>query len=214
MAQIKNIRKIYSDGRHNAFTDMEYWKGHYYVAFRNGNGHARPGPVEVQGNITVLRSKGLREWEVCRISTEGDDRDPSLLDMGDELALIFGSAVPQDPKRLLYEEGGKSRCQTQVAFTTDGTIWSSPQPVFEPGSWLWQVERFGDTCYGAAYGGGALDLARSTDGRHWETVSTIPADQFRSTEAGFWVTEDEVMHLVDRAWETPEMALLAAAAPP
>jgi len=52
MVRIKEIRKIYSDGGHNAFTDMEYWKGHYYVAFRNAGGHARPGDY---GDILVIR---------------------------------------------------------------------------------------------------------------------------------------------------------------
>ena len=59
-----------------------------------------------------------------------------------------------------------------------------------------------------------LKLARSTDSRNWETVSTIPADKFKSTEVGLWITEDKVMHLVDRAWENPDMALLAQSKPP
>ena len=36
MAHIKSIKKIYSDGRHSAFTDMEYWKGQYYVKVASG----------------------------------------------------------------------------------------------------------------------------------------------------------------------------------
>ncbi len=216
MARITSISKIHSDGRHNAFTDMEYWKGHYYVAFRNGNGHARPGPMEKQGRIFVTRSQDLQEWDVCaQVSTPGDDRDPALLDMGEELGLVFGSCLPRDPKRPLHEKGSPARTQTQVAFTADGIAWSSPQPAFGQDGWLWQVERHGEVYYGAAYDGtGRLVLARSMDGRDWRSVSTIPSEEFRSTEAGFWITEDGVMHLVDRAWENPDMALLARSSPP
>ena len=28
MARLESIEKVYADGRHNAFTDIEYWKGH------------------------------------------------------------------------------------------------------------------------------------------------------------------------------------------
>ena len=41
MARIKSIKKIYSDGRHNAFTDIEISKGAYYVSFRNAGTQAR-----------------------------------------------------------------------------------------------------------------------------------------------------------------------------
>ncbi len=215
MTGIIKVRKIYSDGRHNAFTDMEYWKGYYYIAFRNGNGHARPGPMDAQGNIIVIRSRDLKDWEARSIGTNGDDRDPALLNMGEELGLFFGSATPQDPGRQLYEAGSKSRCQTHAAFTTDGTTWSDPVPVYESGAWLWQVECFKDICYGTAYNSeGTLKIARSTNGRNWKTVSTIPADKFKSTEAGLWITDDDVMHIVDRASDNPVMALLAEAHPP
>ena len=215
MVRIKEIRKIYSDGRHNAFTDMEYWKGHYYVAFRNAGGHARPGDY---GDILVIRSDDLKRWEVCaRLSTsdDHDDRDPALLDLGDELGVFFGSSFPKEPGGLLYTEGSERRIQSYAAFTSDGANWSSPQPVYEPDFWLWQVERFGEVSYGTAYNReGRLRLARSTDGRNWETVSEIPPDRFKSTEAGLWVTEDGKMRLVIRVRESSGMALLAWGEPP
>ena len=219
MAHIKSIKKIYSDGRHNAFTDIEYWKGRYYVTFRNANGHARPGPVEAQGNIIVIRSQDLREWEVCaRIVTEGDerdDRDPHLVDMGSELGVFFCTSKPKEPGKLLHKEGSMSTFQSHAAFTMNGVDWSSPQVVSEIDTWLCQVEHHKGTFYCAAFNReGRFKLTSSPKGRRWETISEIPPEEFKSTEVGIWITNDEVMHFVDRAWEDPDMALLGQSSPP
>ena len=219
MPYIKSIKKIYSDGRHNAFTDMEYWKGDYYVTFRNAGSHARPGDY---GDVLVIRSSDLKSWDICaRISAgeDHDDRDPALLDMGDELGVFFGSSFSKEPGQLLYEDRSKDRSnrgiQSYGAFTSDGTTWSSPQPVYEPDMWLWQVESFRDVYYGAVENlERRFKLISSTDGRNWETVSEIPSDRFKSTEAGLWVTGDEVMHIVIRALENLNTALLAQSKPP
>ena len=219
MAHIKSIKKIYSDGRHNAFTDMEYWKGYYYVVFRNANGHARLGPVEVQGRIIVIRSRDLVEWDVCaQISTDGDDRDPSLLDLGEELGVYFFSEIPKEPGQVLYEKAiACQQVQSHAAFSSDGTSWSSPLPVCEGNFALWKVERLGDVFYAAIHGAvehsGILTIACSTNGRDWETVSVIPAG-FKLIETGLWITDDKVMHLVSRAWEHPDMAHLSRSEPP
>jgi len=215
MAYIKGIKKIYSDGRHNAFTDIEYWKGHYYVTFRNAGRHAYPGDY---GDILVIRSDDLKRWEVCaRLSTgeDHDNRDPALLNLGDELGVFFGSSFPDEPGQLLYTEGSKWRIKSYAAFTSDGVNWSSPQPIYEPDFWLWQVESFGEVSYGTAYNReGTLRLVRSPDGRNWETVSEIPPDRFKSTEAGLWVKGDGEMCLVVRVRESSGMAFLARSEPP
>ena len=36
-------RKIWDKANHNAFTDLEYFKDHWYCAFREGNSHAGSG---------------------------------------------------------------------------------------------------------------------------------------------------------------------------
>ena len=215
MAEIKSIKKVYSDGRHNAFTDMEYWKGYYYVAFRNGGGHGNPG----DGRIIVIRSHDLKSWDVCAQLSTGDnhdDRDPALLNLGDELGVYFFSASPKQLGRPLYETDANARYtnihhQSSASFTSDGTSWSSPQTIYEDQWTMWQVERFGDTSYGTACATpgeeGRLKLARSTDGRTWETVSAIPRHKFKNTEAGLWMTKDERMRIVIRVWDDSQMAV-------
>ncbi len=218
MARIKSIRKIYSDGRHNAFTDLEYWKGHYYAIFRNSGRHAMPGDY---GDVLVIRSPDLESWDLCaRLSagSDHDDRDPALLDMGDELGAFFGSSSSREQGGLLYEDKNRdrtNRCiQSYASFTSDGTFWSSPLPVFEPDMWLWQVEGFDGVYYGTARNLALkFKLTRSVDGRSWETVSEI-YHKSKIGEAGLWITDDKVMHIVGRAKDHHDMALLARSAPP
>ncbi|MFH1008863.1 MAG: hypothetical protein V1800_15415 [Candidatus Latescibacterota bacterium] len=210
--------RIYSDGRHNAFTDIEYWKGHYYVAFRNAGNHVRPGDY---GDVLVIRSDDLKSWQVCARLSAGDqhdDRDPALLDMGDELGVFLASSSAREAGALLYEgpnHNSNRAIQSYGAFTTDGLVWSAPQPVYEPDRWVWQVEGFGGVYYGAVQN---LErrfwLIRSNDGRNWVSVSEFPCEEFKSTEAGLWVTQDAVMHMVIRALGTHDMALWGRNTPP
>ena len=221
MAYIKNIKKIYSDGRHNAFTDIETWKGHYYVAFRNGNGHASPGPIEAQGKITVIRSADLVKWEVCaRISTDGDDRDPALLHLGNKLGVYFATEYPEDPNQTIHYQGGLGTkpnvIQSHMAFTSDGTSWSQPESVHEFNYVFWQVERFGDDCYATSWGyaenEGTLKIVHSPDGHNWKNVAAIQPGDFPN-ETGLWITDDQKMHLVSRE-RTREMSYLSESEPP
>ena len=220
MAQIKSIKKIYGDGRHNAFTDIEYWKGHYYVSFRNAGGHVHPGD---HGKILIIRSSDLSTWKLCKqISTKGDDRDPKLLNMGKELGVFFGSSLPKEPGQFLIwknvdkesGEGSTREVQSYAAFTSAGTAWSSPCPIYEHNFWLWQVEHLQDFFYGTAYNHekSITKLARSVNGRDWKTISVLSPNGIRCSEAGLWITEKERMYVVIRRGSSP--AFLAQSEPP
>ncbi len=60
--QLKWIKKVYSDGTHNAFTGLAFFKGSYFLAFRNGERHSSPG-----GKKMLITSP---DGENCSIHSE------------------------------------------------------------------------------------------------------------------------------------------------
>ena len=216
MAHLKSIRKIYSDGRHSAFTDMEHWKGQYYVSFRNGPRH--PTLPGMWGSGLIIRSRDLESWEVCaRFEMEGmDTSTPRLMDLGDQLGALGRVGYSKKPGLLrLYE--GETGIQSYMRFTSDGAVWSDPQPVLHNDNYFWRPVRFGDVWYVTEFiGAEGLRLARSTEPLDWRTISTIPpAPGMKfSEEAEIWISDDEMMHVIIRAHENEEMAYLAESEPP
>ncbi|HCQ03555.1 MAG TPA: hypothetical protein DIT99_23965, partial [Candidatus Latescibacteria bacterium] len=89
MALIDWVRCIHSDGWHNAFTDLQWFKGKYYVCFRNGLSHVSP-----EGKVVVIASDDLYRWERVGVpvNTTGDDRDPHLIVAEDRLYVIVGTS--------------------------------------------------------------------------------------------------------------------------
>ena len=96
--RIEKVDKIFSDGRHNAFTSIEFWKGKYYVAFRSADSHASPHEVGgdtdlASGHITLLESADAKEWSSSVVmDTQWDDRDAKLLATADRL-YVFDTCI-------------------------------------------------------------------------------------------------------------------------
>src|SRR5262245_16760012 len=110
----KEVRKIYGDGKHNAFVALRQWKGDYWVSFRHAASHGSQ-----DGDLIVLKSPDLKEWkEVNRINIVPDDRDPQFLATDDRL-IIYDAAMTG--KELV----------TYALYTDDGETWSKPQAVYE-----------------------------------------------------------------------------------
>jgi len=179
MVKLDWVRKIYDDSMHCAFTDMVRWNGWYYVAFRRAFAH---GMVPF-GDVFVIRSRDLGQWDVCGMLTTGfDDRDPAFVADDDRLWVYFYSRFAETALvdgRLHRIEGGAQRSQTYVSCTSDGVSWHVPVPVYKPDVWLWHPQRFDDGFYCAAYETKAdraareLMLLRSEDALNWRKVSTI-----------------------------------------
>ncbi len=168
----KEVRKIFGDGKHNAFVAFRKWKDEYWIAFRHAESHGYG-----EADLIVLRSKDAADWkEAARINVLPDDRDPQFL--------------ATEKRLFLYDPAlTGSKLTTFVLYTEDGNTWSKPEPVYEPQYILWKPIEHDGKYWATAHkkddskaGGKGRDvkLIKSTDGLKWETVSQIRGGNWES----------------------------------
>jgi len=158
--ELVEVKKIWDQAPHNAFTDLVRWDGTFYCAFREGRGH-----VSTDGKIRILESKEADSWNsAALVSLEGYDlRDAHLSVTPDNKLMLLGGAAPRPKDNQSAPTG------SFVAFSSDGAQWSKPQIVSEPGRWLWCVTWHKGKAYGVSYPAPqniptCLELLTSDDG--------------------------------------------------
>lgn len=182
MAELERVWRVYEDGRHNAFTDLARWHEQWWLTFRNGKAHSSS-----DGVILVLRSADLETWELtARVETEDDDRDPHFIITEERLWIYFGSRTTEGQDQPVI----RSLC----TYTSDGSGWSQPTPIYEPHFFLWHPFWMeGEGFFGAAYqkhrpnlpGRGPSHFLRSLDGISWSYVSELQSAEEEPSEAHF-----------------------------
>lgn len=164
--RIIRARKIFGDGRHNAFTGIGAGFGRTYVAFRSGSTH-----MSVDGGIRVIGSGDLETWGgVLHLShPDADLRDPKLAFFGGKLRLYFAHRERKAPRRMMTMESG------------NGLDFGAPVAVrgIPEGHWLWHAREHGGVLYGTAYGraergGHEVALYSSGDGTEWSLRAALP----------------------------------------
>jgi hypothetical protein len=205
--EILSVAKLVDDGQHNAFTDLYYWAGHFYLAYRTASGH-----LSGDGRIRIMRSADGFVWQqVAEVAAQGDCRDPKLLALGERLHL-YTTVVP------ISQEKGR---RAYVSVSEDGTTWPAPTPCGPEGMTFWRPRVHGKTCYVAAYEGddGAPPdawrsfLLESDDGLEWREVATIYHGAGAS-ETELWIERDDRITALVRLDEEPRLAVVATSAPP
>jgi hypothetical protein len=200
----REIRKIYADGKHNAFTALVRWKDAYWLAFRHAARHN-----STDGEIVILRSDDAKEWkEVRRINVLPDDRDPQFL--------------ATEKRLFLYDPALEGRELTTYAlYTDDGTTWSKPRAVYEPRYIIWKPITHRGSFWSAAHkkddtatGGKSRDvhLVTSSDGLEWKKVSTIRAGNWES-ETTLHFDGDRAVAFLRQKYGSPPAQVLTADAP-
>lgn len=163
--ELLDIKKIWDAAPHNAFTDLTRWNEQFYCAFREGRSH-----VSTDGRIRVLSSKDAGTWTYAAlIELAGYDlRDAHLSVTPDNRLMLLGGAAPRE------KDGQGAPTGSFVAFTKDGTEWTKPQIVVEPGRWLWCATWHNGKAYGVAYpasqGEPYVELLSSSDGIAWQSL--------------------------------------------
>jgi hypothetical protein len=177
-AELIEVKKIWDQAPHSAFTDLAYWKDQFVCAFREGRGH-----VSTDGKIRVLTSSDGSEWKSAAVvSLDGYDlRDAGLSETPDGRLMLIGGAAPR------AKDDESAPTGTFVSFSEDGAKWSKPKIVLEPGRWLWRVTWVGGKAYGVSYAAGSADqstaLLVSGDGLNYREHVPKLFDKGYPTEA-------------------------------
>jgi hypothetical protein len=198
------VRRVYSDGKHNAFTALARFSDRYWLAFRTGKGHNSG-----DGDILVLQSRDAGTWTTAlRLNLGPDDRDPQFL--------------VTDKRVYLYDPVMHGReLTTFVVFTEDGKTWSKPQQVYLPQFILWKPCAHNGQFYAAAHkkdevsGGKAREvhLVVSSDGLSWKKISTIRSGRWESETTLFFEPKGHLTAFLRQKYGSPACQILEADPP-
>jgi hypothetical protein len=203
--QPREVRKIYGDGRHNAFTALVRYRGDLWLAFRAAAAHN-----STDGEIVILRSAddGQTWKEARRVNILPDDRDPQLLIAGQRL-ILYDMAM-DGPELTTY-----------ATYTDDGEKWSQPQKIYEPRFILWKPVAHGGKFFAAAHkkdeaGGGKgreVHLVTSDDGLAWKKISTIRSGNWESETTLLFGPGDQLIAFLRQKYGSPPAQILEADPP-
>ncbi|NMA43741.1 MAG: exo-alpha-sialidase [Oligosphaeraceae bacterium] len=166
--KIVSVKKVYANGKHNAFTGLGYVNGRYVLAFRQSDGHG-----DASGKILLLESGDGKHWTEHR-SISLPEKDGISFDFRDSYFL-------SEQNRLLFyhfftpvQNGKRLPSVSQVMSSTDGRSWSAPT---KHESILWHpVYAFGKYYTAGYFHNGnedQCDLFSSANGINWEKVARI-----------------------------------------
>jgi len=201
-AELVEVRRIWDQAPHNAFTDLARFKGRWYCCFREGAKHVSP-----DGAIRVLSSSDGRVWNsAAHFTAEADLRDPKLSVTPDERLMLTGYWVirekPEVPARTL------------AWFTSSGRDWSEPVDIGDPGMWLWRVRWHQGVAYATGYDRSLVRLYASRDGRRFERLGdTLYQEGFPNEGTLLFLDDGTGLCLLRRDGQPPT-ALLGTSRPP
>jgi hypothetical protein len=161
--ELVEVRKIWDQAPHNAFTGLARFQDRWFCAFREGKGHVCP-----KGSLRVITSEDGETWESAALLTSdnSDLRDAQLTVTPDGLLMLSGAEAMHDRSEYTH--------QSLSWLSKDGRTWSDRHDIGDRNFWLWRVTWNKDTAYGIGYGvgkeKGTLRLYTSKDGKRFETL--------------------------------------------
>jgi hypothetical protein len=143
---VNNLRRVFHNGEHNAFTDLVRFHGKLYLTFRAcPDGHM----VFPTSSILVLASDDAKDWrEVHRFNVPlRDTRDPHFLVFQDKLFVYTGTWY-SGPAALPKEDYDLNKHLGYAAWSGDGVKWNDPvllEGTF--GHYIWRAATCGNKAY-------------------------------------------------------------------
>ena len=144
---VSNIRRVFHNGEHNAFTDLVRFKGQLYLCFRScPDGHM----VFNTASVIIMRSAddGATWQQVHRFGVKDrDTRDPHFLVFKDQL-LVYTGTWWSGPGKIEPKEYDMNKMLGFAVFSDDGTKWSEPEMLEGTfGLYIWRAAAFGGKAF-------------------------------------------------------------------
>ncbi len=144
--KVTNIRRVFHNGEHNAFTDLVRFGDKFYLTFRScPDGHM----VHPTASVIVLASDDARQWrQVHRFRVaKRDTRDPHFLVFKERLFVYTGTWYSGETT-LPRSEYDLNKHLGYAVWTADGDKWSEPimlEGTF--GHYIWRANTFDGRAY-------------------------------------------------------------------
>jgi hypothetical protein len=138
--EVRNVRRVFHNGEHNAFTDLVRWNGRYWLTFRScPDGHM----VFPTSRVMILSSTDTKTWkQVHEFSVPRRDvRDPHFLVFKNQLFVYTGTWFSGDGElpRAQYD---MNKHLGYGVKTSDGSSWSEPIPLEGTyGHYIWRAAK-------------------------------------------------------------------------
>ena len=204
-AKLVEVRKIWDQAPHNAFTDLVRFNGRWFCVFREGKAQVSP-----DGALRVITFTDGEKWESAALITSpnSDLRDAKITVTPDGQLMLCGAEALHDKSLNTH--------QSLAWFSKDGRTWSDRVEIGDPNVWLWRVSWHKGKAYGIGYGCGTdqfIRLYASPDGRKFETL--VP----RLHETGYpnetsIIFHGETAYCLLRRDGQPGSGLIGSAQPP
>ena len=144
--EVENVRRVFHNGEHNAFTDLIRWKGKFWLTFRScPDGHN----VFSTSRIIVLKSDNARSWQTVHTFSVPlrDTRDPHFLAFNEQLFVYTGTWYSGEGK-LPRDKYDINKHLGYGVKTAVGTSWSKPfQLEGTYGHYIWRAATHDDKAY-------------------------------------------------------------------
>ncbi|TWT64433.1 exo-alpha-sialidase [Rubinisphaera italica] len=214
------VRKIWDQANHNAFTGLVRFDDQFFCTFREGTGHV-PGENGRDGEIRVLTSADGQQWKSFALISENevDLRDPKLSVTPDgHLMLLIGGSYYEGTKilkrepRVCFLESGSQTFSTLTPIRMDPAIRTN----FD---WLWRVTWHENTGYGIMYQSNqagvkyGLHLVKTSDGISYENVKSFEIED-SPNEATLRFLDDGTMVMLLRREKGKALGIIGNAKAP
>lgn len=144
--EVTNVRRVFDNGEHNAFTDLIRFNDRLFLTFRScPDGHM----VHPTSSIIVLSSEDGDTWQqVHRFRVDKrDTRDPHFLIFKDRLFVYTGTWYSGEAT-LPISDYDMNMHLGYAVHSDDGETWTDPillEGTF--GHYIWRASSYGDKAY-------------------------------------------------------------------